>query len=430
MSVDVILGLQWGDEGKGKIVDLLAPKYDIVARFQGGPNAGHTIIFDNNKLVLHTIPSGISSKKTINIIGNGVLIDPYIFEKEINLLKNFNINPKTNLLISNRSHIITPTHRFLDAALEKSRGNNKIGSTLKGIGPTYTDKVARKGLRVGDLKSSNFNQKLLDIENNHLNTIKALGFETSDFQIENMSLEEYKSKWINSLTTINEFEFADTEIFLNNAIYEGKKILAEGAQGTLLDLDFGTYPFVTSSNTTTGGVCTGLGIAPSSINKVFGVFKAYCTRVGSGPFPTELFDNIGEEIRKAGHEFGSTTGRPRRCGWIDLPALRYSIMINGVTDLIITKADVLNIVDNIQVCDKYIINNTLHNYPPYEFEENQIILNLKQFKSWKQNLFDYSKKVDLPIEFLNYIDYLETELKKPISIISTGPDRVQTIINY
>lgn len=429
MSVDVILGLQWGDEGKGKIVDLLAPNYDIVARFQGGPNAGHTLIFDNKKVVLHTIPSGIFRTDTINIIGNGVLIDPYIFEKEINTIKEFNVNPANNLYISKRTNLIIPTHRFLDFALESTKGNDKIGSTLKGIGPAYTDKVARQGLRVGDIKAKNFIEKFKALETTHLKYINTLGFNVDSFYIENIPFVEYRRRWIESLKTIQEFNFIDSEIYINNAIKEGKKILAEGAQGTLLDVDFGSYPFVTSSNTISGSVCTGLGIPPSAINKVYGVFKAYCTRVGSGVFHTELFNQTAEILRKNGNEYGSTTGRPRRCGWLDLPTLRYSILINGVTDLIITKADVLNSLKDFYVCDKYLTNNTPHLFPHFESQEENVSLNLIKFNSWKDNLNIYSNKSELPNEFQTLLTYLENELSKPISIISTGPDRNHTIFN-
>ncbi len=427
MSVDVILGLQWGDEGKGKIVDLLAPQYDIVARFQGGPNAGHTIIYDNKKFILHTIPSGISSSKTINVIGNGVLIDPYIFRKEINMLKNENIHPLSNLLISQRAHLITPSHRLLDAALEKHRGNFKIGSTLKGIGPAYTDKVARKGLRTGDISHSSFLQKLKNIEEEHFRYIHSLGFSPSEFLIENMPYEEYLNHWIESLETLKSFQIIQSEIFLNEAITSGKKILAEGAQGTMLDIDFGSYPFVTSSNTTTGGVCTGLGIPPSSISKVFGIFKAYCTRVGSGPFPTELNNEDGEKIRKAGNEFGSTTGRPRRCGWIDLPALRYSIMINGVTDLIITKSDVLSDFEEINVCESYSKNDNILNFSPFDFCNEDISPVLTKIVGWKTDITHMEKWENMPPAFVSYIHYLENALNKKISIVSTGPNRTQTI---
>jgi len=427
MAVDVILGLQWGDEGKGKIVDLLASKYDIVARFQGGPNAGHTIQFDNNKFILHTVPSGISSEKTTNIIGNGVLIDPFIFQKEVKLLDSHNINARKNLFISRRAHLIAPSHRLLDGALERSRGVRKIGSTLKGIGPAYTDKIAREGIRIGDIEHPDFQKKLKALESDHFRTIRSLGYEPSDFQIENMTYELYASQWNESLNVLKEFRFADTEIIINTAISENKNVLAEGAQGTLLDIDFGSYPFVTSSNTTTGGVCTGLGIPPSSISKVFGIIKAYCTRVGSGPFPTELMDEDGDKLRVAGNEFGSTTGRPRRCGWIDLTALRYSIMINGVTDLIITKSDVLDTFETIRACNSYIINENNVFYPPFDIERENIQLVLSEHKGWKTNITEIKDWEKFPAEFKQYISFIESELNKPVSIVSTGPKRNQTI---
>ena len=429
MGIDVILGLQWGDEGKGKIVDLLAPNYDIVARFQGGPNAGHTIIFDNKKFVLHTIPSGISSSKTLNIIGNGVLIDPYIFRKEIEMLQNENIDTSHNLVISRRSHLIVPSHRLLDAALERFRGNSKIGSTLKGIGPAYTDKTARKGIRIGDTEHSSFVEKVNKLEQEHFRIIHSMGYAISEFTIENMAYDLYKAQWFEAVKTLQSFKYADTEIMLNKALKENKRILAEGAQGTLLDVDFGSYPYVTSSNTTTGGVCTGLGVPPSAVKKVFGIFKAYCTRVGSGPFPTELFDEDGDKLRTAGHEFGSTTGRPRRCGWIDLPALRYSVMINGVTDLIITKSDILSEFDMIHVCNAYKIHNETHLHMPFDLNETQPQAVLHSVKGWKTDISKILKKDELPAEFLQYITMLEKELEKPISIISTGPNRNQTIFN-
>jgi adenylosuccinate synthase len=427
MSVDVILGMQWGDEGKGKIVDLLADRYDIVARFQGGPNAGHTILYDHKKFILHTIPSGISSPQTLNVIGNGVIIDPYIFSKEVNMLKQEDIDSTSNLLISKRAHLIVPSHRLLDAAIERYRGTGKIGSTLKGIGPAYTDKVARKGLRMGDMESGTFLQKLDELEKEHFLLISALGMDVSDFQIENNSYEYYKSQWLDSLTVFKDFKIADSEILLNQAISEGKKILAEGAQGTLLDIDFGSYPFVTSSNTTTGGVCTGLGIPPSSISKVYGIFKAYLTRVGSGPFPTELLDEDGDTLRKAGNEFGSTTGRPRRCGWIDIPALRYSILINGITDLIITKSDVLNCFDSLKICKSYNINGLIHQFPPYDSTVNQITPVLETVEGWNTDLSTVTDQSQLPSSFKQYIHILEHELGKSISVISTGPKRNQTI---
>jgi len=427
MSVDVILGLQWGDEGKGKIVDLLAKEYDIVARFQGGPNAGHTIHYDQKKYVLHTIPSGISSPETLNIIGNGVLIDPYIFRKEAEMLRNENIDISSNLYISRRAHLITPSHRLLDAALEQARGVDKIGSTLKGIGPAYTDKVARNGLRVGDIESDQFSNKKEHLQEQHLRIIRSLGINPDMLTIENLSYYEYLKRWNDSIETLRMFRFVDSEIILNTAISNNKRILAEGAQGTMLDIDFGSYPFVTSSSTTTGGVCTGLGIPPSAISKVYGIFKAYCTRVGSGPFPTELFNEEGECLRKAGNEFGSTTGRPRRCGWIDLPALKYSIMINGVTDLVITKADVLSCFDNIKVCTHYNIQGKQIEILPFDLLQHAIEPTLKTFPGWNEDISEMRNIDELPSSFANYISYLEQNLNNPISVISTGPHRNQTI---
>jgi adenylosuccinate synthase len=427
MAVDVILGLQWGDEGKGKIVDLLAPEYDIVARFQGGPNAGHTIQFDNKKFILHTVPSGISSEKTINIIGNGVLIDPYIFRKEIMMLDSHSINARNNLFISRRAHLIVPSHRLLDAALELSRGALKIGSTLKGIGPAYTDKVARRGIRIGDVEHHDFHGKLKALENDHFRMIRSMGFEPTDFQIENMAYELYVAQWNESISVLEEFRFTDSELMINRSLSENKKVLAEGAQGTLLDIDFGSYPFVTSSSTSTGGVCTGLGIPPSSISRIFGIFKAYCTRVGSGPFPTELMNEDGDKIRSAGNEFGSTTGRPRRCGWIDLPALRYSIMINGVTDLIITKSDVLDTFETINACNSYLINGNNSTFPPFDMDRDNIQPLFSEHQGWKKDISEITDWNKLPDEFRQYISFIESELHKPVSVISTGPKRNQTI---
>jgi adenylosuccinate synthase len=427
MSVDVILGLQWGDEGKGKIVDLLAKDYDIVARFQGGPNAGHTIHFDDKKIILHTIPSGISSPRTQNVIGNGVLIDPLIFQKEINMLEHVGINPQTNLFISRRAHLITPSHRLLDAALEQYRGASKIGSTLKGIGPAYTDKVARQGLRIGDIEAGNYIEKLHKLKDDHFRMIHSLGLDPFTFEIENMKFSEYADLWLNAAEYLKTFNLIDSEIFLNKAISQQKRILAEGAQGTLLDIDFGSYPFVTSSNTTIGGVCTGLGIPPASISKVFGIFKAYCTRVGSGPFPTELHNEDGNLLRKSGNEFGSTTGRPRRCGWIDLPALRYSMMINGITDLVITKSDVLNCFETIHVCKSYLIDGKPSEFPPFDTCTVKIDPVLELVSSWNEQISQINDWTSLPSTFKNYIHILESELNCKISIISTGPHRNQTI---
>jgi adenylosuccinate synthase len=418
MKVDVLLGLQWGDEGKGKIVDVLTNNYDIIARFQGGPNAGHTLEFDGIKHVLHTIPSGIFHKGIINLIGNGVVIDPVIFEKEINELDTLNLEI-SELLISKKAHLILPTHKLLDAASEHAKGKNKIGSTLKGIGPTYMDKTGRNGLRVGDIKSKNFDEKYNKLKTKHIELLKFYDFE--------YKLEELEASWFKSLETLKKFEHIESEHYIHNSIKEGKKILAEGAQGTLLDIDFGSYPFVTSSNTITAGACTGLGVAPNQISDVFGIFKAYCTRVGSGPFPTELNDEIGDHLGKVGNEFGATTGRARRCGWIDLPALRYAISINGVTQLMMMKSDVLSGIDKIKVCTHYEFNGsgTRIDYLPFE-DNNNLKPIYKELKGWDMNLMDLKNLSDAPSEVHEYISYLEKELNVPIKIISVGPDRKQT----
>jgi len=418
MKVDVLLGLQWGDEGKGKIVDVLTNNYDIIARFQGGPNAGHTLEFDGIKHVLHTIPSGIFHKGIVNLIGNGVVIDPVIFEKEINALDSLNLDI-SELLISKKAHLILPTHKLLDAASEHAKGKNKIGSTLKGIGPTYMDKTGRNGLRVGDIKSENFDAKYNKLKTKHIELLKFYDFE--------YKLEELEASWFKSLETLKKFEHIESEHYIHNSIKEGKKILAEGAQGTLLDIDFGSYPFVTSSNTITAGACTGLGVAPNQIRDVFGIFKAYCTRVGSGPFPTELNDEIGDHLGKVGNEFGATTGRARRCGWIDLPALRYAININGVTQLMMMKSDVLSGIDKIKVCTHYEFNEsgTRIDYLPFE-DNNNLKPIYKELKGWDMNLMDLKNLSDAPSEVHEYISYLENELNVPIKIISVGPDRKQT----
>ena len=420
MSVDVLLGLQWGDEGKGKIVDVLTSNYDIIARFQGGPNAGHTLEFDGIKHVLHTIPSGIFHKNIINIIGNGVVIDPVIFQNEINSIKKLNI-PISPLLISKKAHLILPTHKLLDAASEQAKGKEKIGSTLKGIGPTYMDKTGRNGLRIGDLNTNSFQEKYQKLKNKHL---QLLNFFEFDFE-----LKELEKAWFKSLEILNSFEHIDSEYYLTKCINKGKKILAEGAQGTLLDIDFGSYPFVTSSNTITAGACTGLGIPPNSIKDVFGIFKAYCTRVGSGPFVTELFNETGKHLGKVGNEFGATTGRARRCGWIDLPALKYAININGVTELMMMKSDVLSGIDKIQVCTHYEINGAKIEHLPFEYHDNLKPI-YKSFKGWKMNLMQLENLDHAPQELNNYISYLEEELKVPIKIISVGPDRKQTLFRY
>lgn len=426
-KVDVLLGLQWGDEGKGKIVDVLTPEYDIIARFQGGPNAGHTLEFNGIKHVLHTIPSGIFHEKTINIIGNGVLIDLLIFQREIDKLQERNVDATKNLKISKKAHLILPTHRMLDAAYENSKGVSKIGSTLKGIGPAYTDRTARNGLRIGDILNPGFINKYNQLKSHHLEILKFHKFDYENYQIENMSFTEYETKWLSVIENLNKFDLIDSEYYINQALKENKSILAEGAQGSMLDVDFGSYPFVTSSNTISAGVCTGLGVSPDKIGKVIGIFKAYCTRVGSGPFPTELFDNIGEKLRDEGREFGSTTGRPRRCGWLDLPALKYAIMLNGVTELVVTKIDVLNSFETIQACKNYNFNGKLIDYIPFESEENLLQPVYEQINGWNGNINHISTYNQFPENLKSYIQYIEDNVKVPVSIISNGPDRMQTI---
>ena len=422
MSVDLLLGLQWGDEGKGKIVDVLTQKYDIIARFQGGPNAGHTLEFNGIKHVLHTIPSGIFHKKVINLIGNGVVIDPIIFKSELNELKKFKIDYKENLYVSNKAHLILPTHRLLDIASEKSKGKSKIGSTLKGIGPTYMDKTGRNGLRVGDIFMSNWEKKYKKIKKKHLKIL-----EFYDLEID-FNLIKIEKDFFESIKSIKELNVIESEDFLFNAMESGKKILAEGAQGSLLDIDFGTYPFVTSSTTTAAGACTGLGIPPRSIKNVFGIFKAYTTRVGSGPFPTELFDDFGKKMSKIGNEFGSTTGRSRRCGWLDLVALKYSIRINGVSQLMIMKGDVLSGFDHIKVCTGYKTKNRIISHFPFSINDDEIKPEYIKIDGWKEDLTKMKDENNFPLNFKKYISFLEKELRVPIKIISVGPDREQTIL--
>jgi adenylosuccinate synthase len=417
-KVDVLLGLQWGDEGKGKIVDVLAPKYDVVARFQGGPNAGHTLEFDGIKHVLHQIPSGIFRETTKNVIGNGVVLDPIIFKAEIEKLAKYNLNTKKNLFISKKATLILPTHRLLDVAYEKAKGVDKIGSTLKGIGPTYQDKIGRQGLRVGDILADNFKDRLKKLTDIHFKILKEHNVE--------FNWNELETQFLDAVNFLKEFDLIDSEYFLNKELKAGSSILAEGAQGALLDIDFGSYPFVTSSNTVTAGACTGLGVAPRNIGEVYGIFKAYSTRVGSGPFPTELIDDQGELMRKEGKEFGSTTGRPRRCGWIDLPSLKYSIMINGVTQLLMMKADVLSIFSTIKICTKYQLKDgTITDMIPYEQVNEKIIPIYTELKGWNIDLRE--SKESLPPELNDYIKFLETELEVPITLVSVGPDRTETI---
>jgi adenylosuccinate synthase len=419
--VDLLLGLQWGDEGKGKIVDVLTKEYDIIARFQGGPNAGHTLEFDGIKHVLHTIPSGIFHKNAINVVGNGVVIDPVIFKKELDNLEQFNIDIESKLLISRKAHLILPTHRLLDAASEASKGKAKIGSTLKGIGPTYMDKTGRNGMRVGDLEFEDWKTKYRALADKHEAMID---FYDVDIQY---NLDELEAEFYEGVETLKKLTFIDSEEYIFKAQAEGKKILAEGAQGSLLDIDFGTYPFVTSSNTTAAGACTGLGVAPNKIERVLGIFKAYTTRVGSGPFPTELFDEDGARMAKIGNEFGATTGRPRRCGWLDLVALKYAVQINGVTELMMMKADVLSGFDNIKVCTAYKYKGEEIQHLPYNIEEEYVTPLYTEMKGWSKDLTKLSKAEELPATLNDYIAFLEEELNVPIKIVSVGPDRTQTI---
>lgn len=418
MKVDVLLGLQWGDEGKGKVVDVLTPQYDIITRFQGGPNAGHTLEFDGKKFVLHNIPSGIFRADTINVIGNGVVIDPITFKKEVDNLASKGIDLTQNLVISRKAHLILPTHRILDAASEASKGATKIGSTLKGIGPTYMDKTGRNGIRVGDLEGD-FDKKYSDLKAKHVKLLEQYDFE--------YNIQEFENGLAEGIETIKKFRFIDSEHELNQYLCQGKSILAEGAQGTLLDIDFGSYPFVTSSNTVCAGACIGLGVAPSKIGRVYGIFKAYCTRVGSGPFPTELFDETGEELRKRGNEFGATTGRPRRCGWLDLVALKYSVMINGVTDLIMMKSDVLSHLDTIKIATAYKIDGELVDHFPYDLS-GEVEPVYTEMPGWKCDLTGVRSEEKFPAELKGYISFLEKELGVPITIVSVGPDRTQTIV--
>lgn len=419
MKVDVLLGLQWGDEGKGKIVDVLTPDYEIVARFQGGPNAGHTLEFEDKKYVLRSVPSGIFQGNKINIIGNGVVLDPALFKGEIESLESSGHDLTKRLLISKKAHLILPTHRLLDACYEAAKGDSKIGTTGKGIGPTYTDKISRNGLRVGDILH-NFDEKYNIAKAKHLKTLSQFGYDIS-------ALAEIEKEWFEGVAKLKQFTFIDSEHYINSAVAEGKKILAEGAQGTMLDIDFGSYPFVTSSNTISAGACTGLGIAPRSIGEVYGIFKAYCTRVGSGPFPTELFDEAGDQLRKLGFEFGSVTGRPRRCGWIDLVALRYAIMIDGVTQLIMMKSDVLDTFETIRACVGYEIEGKKVTEFPFEIDENIKPIYV-DMKGWDTDMTGMRKEDEFPLEFKQYVAFLEKELNVPISIVSIGPDRAQTIV--
>ncbi len=421
MAVDLLLGLQWGDEGKGKIVDVLTKDYDIIARFQGGPNAGHTLEFDGIKHVLHTIPSGIFHKNAMNVVGNGVVIDPVIFKKELDALEKFNLDINAILLISRKAHLILPTHRLLDAASEASKGKAKIGSTLKGIGPTYMDKTGRNGMRIGDLELDNWQDKYRALANKHEAMID---FYDVDIQYD---LKDLETQFFAAVEELKQLTFIDSEEYLYQAQKQGKKILAEGAQGSLLDIDFGTYPFVTSSNTTAAGACTGLGVAPNQIGEVKGIFKAYATRVGSGPFPTELFDIDGETMGRVGNEFGATTGRPRRCGWLDLVALKYAVQINGVTELNMMKGDVLSGFKKLKVCTAYKYKGETITHLPYNIEAENVTPIYSEMSGWAEDLTKMSSPTQFPKALNDYIDFLEKELEVPIKIVSVGPDRTQTI---
>jgi adenylosuccinate synthase len=422
MAVDVLLGLQWGDEGKGKIVDVLSPDYDLIARFQGGPNAGHTLEFNGQKFVLNTIPSGIFNPKTMNLIGNGVVIDPIILKRELDGLKARGFDPVADkkMVIARRAHLILPTHQLLDAASESRMGIGKIGSTLKGIGPTYMDKTGRNGLRVGDTQLPDFKERYQKLVNNHLSILAYYG-DVPDFS-------EKEQAFFEAIEALKAIPQVDAEHFVNQYLQQGKKVLAEGAQGTMLDVDFGSYPFVTSSNTTTAGACTGLGVAPKNIGKVIGIFKAYCTRVGGGPFPTELENETGEKLRAIGHEFGATTGRPRRCGWIDLPALKYAILLNGVSEMVMTKADVLSGFDTIYACTHYQYNGETIDYMPYDINALTATPVLEAIPGWNEDLTDIRAESEIPTKLQNYIAYLEKHLEVPVRYLSVGPDREQTLI--
>ncbi|MDR1553200.1 MAG: adenylosuccinate synthase [Prevotellaceae bacterium] len=418
MKADVVLGLQWGDEGKGKIVDFLTPDYCMVARFQGGPNAGHSLEFNDKKIVLHTVPSGIFRDNTLNLIGNGVVIDPVILMDEIDTIEAMGVDIKSYLLISKRAHLILPTHKIIDAASEASKGKTKIGSTLKGIGPTYMDKTGRNGLRVGDLLSNKFDELYAALKNKHINLLKQFDFE---YEID-------ESEWLKAVERLKTLKLVDSEYEVNRLLDLHKRILCEGAQGSLLDIDFGTYPYVTSSNTVCAGACTGLGIAPSRVGEVLGIFKAYCTRVGSGAFPTELNDETGKKLQQTGREFGATTGRPRRTGWLDLPALKYSIMINGVTQLIMMKADVLDDFDTIRIAVAYKIDGKVYKTIPYDMNHTDIEIIYKDFEGWKTKTSNCKSYKKLPQAFKNYVDFIEQETGLSLKVISVGPNRDETII--
>ena len=422
MKIDLILGLQWGDEGKGKIVDVLTNNYDIIARFQGGPNAGHTLEFDEIKHVLHTIPSGIFHDKKINVIGNGVVIDPVIFKKEIDTLKNLGVDVSSKLFVSRKAHLIFPTHRLIDQASELSKGKKKIGSTLKGIGPTYMDKTGRNGFRVGELEVDGWENKLNNLISKHERLIKSFNVEIE------YNINELKDEFLDALKFLKSLTLIDSEHYFHTSLKSNKKILAEGAQGSLLDIDFGTYPYVTSSNTTSAGACTGLGIPPNKIGNVYGIFKAYTTRVGSGPFPTELFDETGERIGKIGHEFGATTGRARRCGWLDLVSLKHSINVNGVTELIMMKGDVLSGLEKLKICTKYRYKNEILEHLPFTIDDSSLEPIYEEIEGWNEDITQIDNYHDLPDNFKKYVTFLEKNLELEIKIVSVGPNRKQTII--
>ena len=421
-KLDILLGLQWGDEGKGKVVDALTPRYEIVARFQGGPNAGHTIEFGGKKFVLHNIPSGVLTPDCVNIIGNGVIIDPHILKGEIEGLREAGFDLRQTLKIANRAHLILPTHRALDAANEKALGKMKIGSTLKGIGPTYTDKTARKGLRIGDIASADFEERYNKLKQTHLQQIASYSFDMDGLRLDGMTFAEYEKAWFEGIEYLKQFEFIDSEYYINEALDAGKKVLAEGAQGSMLDVDFGSYPFVTSSNVIAAGVCSGLGVAPSRIGKVYGIFKAYCTRVGTGPFPTELFDETGETLRQNGHEFGATTGRPRRCGWLDLPALRYAVMLSGVTDLMMMKSDVMDDFKTLKVATAYRYNGQETKNLPFAACTETMEPVYTEIPGWQQKI-----EGKIPQKLEEYIKFIEDYVGVPIKFVSYGPDRSQNV---
>jgi adenylosuccinate synthase len=433
-KIDILLGLQWGDEGKGKVVDALTPNYDIVCRFQGGPNAGHTIEFEGKKFVLHNIPSGVLTPGCINLIGNGVIIEPHILKGEIEGLRKAGFDLRQTLMIANRAHLILPTHRAMDAANEKALGKMKVGTTLKGIGPTYTDKTARRGLRIGDINAPDFREKYEHLKQTHLQQIAGMGFEMQGFQLDGLDFAEYEKLWFEGIEYLKQYQFVDGEYFINEALDEGKKVLAEGAQGSMLDVDFGSYPFVTSSNVIAAGVCSGLGVAPSRVGKVFGIFKAYCTRVGTGPFPTELFDETGEKLRQNGHEFGATTGRPRRCGWLDLPALKYAVMLSGVTDLMMMKSDVMDDFTTLKVATAYRYNGQETKHLPFAACTETMEPVYQELPGWKERIENGKRRTEngemklIPEKLESYIKFIEEYVGVPIKFVSYGPDRTQNII--